>query len=203
MRVTTGMVQRSVLADLNRVSERLTHTQTKLASNREITRPSDDPFNASRALALRQSLEEARQHQRNVEDAQGWQDATEQALAQITDTVQRARELAVTAANGAINGQARESIAAEVDQLIDSVKQYANSTYRGAYLLSGTDSDRAPFAWSATCVTAPGPGPEGLDAVCLASHAIPRSPGPSGSTPSPNTGLDLPRRCRIPNECPP
>ena len=55
-RITHGMMQRNVLADLNAASARLSRTQTKIASNREIERPSDDPFGASRAMALRQSL---------------------------------------------------------------------------------------------------------------------------------------------------
>ena len=56
-RITTGMTQRNILSDLHRVNERLNRTQQKVASNKEITRPSDDPFNASRALALRTSIE--------------------------------------------------------------------------------------------------------------------------------------------------
>ena len=56
MRITTSMVQRNVLADLNSISSKLTQTQMKAASNREISRPSDDPFATSQAMALRQSL---------------------------------------------------------------------------------------------------------------------------------------------------
>ncbi len=39
-RVTTGMVSQRVLRDLHQVSERLTRTQSKIASNKEIERPS-------------------------------------------------------------------------------------------------------------------------------------------------------------------
>ncbi len=56
MRITTSMVQRNILADLNSISSKLTRTQMKAASGKEITRPSDDPFDAAQAMALRQSL---------------------------------------------------------------------------------------------------------------------------------------------------
>jgi flagellar hook-associated protein 3 FlgL len=139
------MVQRNVLADLNRVSARLTRTQEKIASNREITRPSDDPFNASRALALRESLEGTQQYQRNVLDAQGWQEASEQALSQITESVEKARELLVQGSSDSTDATSREAIAKEIDQLIAGIKQSANATYKGRYVFSGTRTDQAPY----------------------------------------------------------
>ena len=60
MRITTSMVQRNVLADLNSINEKLTRMQLKSASGKEISRPSDDPFHASQAMAMRQSLEATR-----------------------------------------------------------------------------------------------------------------------------------------------
>jgi flagellar hook-associated protein 3 FlgL len=144
-RITHGMMQRNVLADLNAVSTRLSKTQGKIASNREITRPSDDPFEASRAMALRQSLAATRQHQRNAQDAQGWQEATEQALGQITDLMHRARELVVRGATDSADAADRLSIATELEQIIESVKQNANATYRGSYLFSGTMTHTLPY----------------------------------------------------------
>jgi flagellar hook-associated protein 3 FlgL len=144
-RITTGMTQRSILADLNRVNERLSRTQQKVASNKEITRPSDDPFNASRAMALRTSMAGTQQYQRNVQDAQGWQEATEIALADITDAIHRAQELVLEGASDTAPPEARLAIAAEIDQLIEGVKQNANATYRGRYIFAGTATDAAPY----------------------------------------------------------
>ena len=145
-RITTGMTQRNILADLNRVSERLTRTNQKIASNREISRPSDDPFNTSRALVLRTSMESTQQYQRNIQDAQGWQDAAETALADITDAIKRAGELVLEGASDSTPPDARLAIAAEIDQLIESVKQNGNTTFRGRYVFSGTTTDVPPYA---------------------------------------------------------
>ncbi len=65
-RITTGMTQRNILADLNRVNERLNKVHQKISSNKELTRPSDDPYNVSRAMALRTSMEATKQYQRNI-----------------------------------------------------------------------------------------------------------------------------------------
>jgi flagellar hook-associated protein 3 FlgL len=148
-RITHGMMSRNVLADLNAVSTRLSKTQQKIASNKEISRPSDDPFDASRAMALRQSLAATRQQQRNAQDAMGWQDATEQSLGQITDLVHRARELVVRGATDSADAQDRVAIATELEQIIESVKQNANATYRGSYLFSGSMTDTVPYGQGA------------------------------------------------------
>ncbi len=144
-RITTSMVQRNVLADLNSITERLTRTQLKSASGKEISRPSDDPFNASRAMALRQGLEGTRQYQRNVQDAMGWQDATEQGLARITDAAQRARDLLVLGGTDTAGRTSRDAIAAELEQLIAGVKQNANSTYRGSFIFAGSQTSTTPY----------------------------------------------------------
>ena len=149
MRITTSMVQRNVLSDLSSLQSSLAKTQAKAASQKEITRPSDDPFEASRAMALRQSLAATRQQSRNAQDAMGWQEATEQSLGQITDLVHRARELVVRGATDSADAQDRTAIAAELEQIIESVKQNANATYRGSYLFSGSKTDTPPYAQGA------------------------------------------------------
>lgn len=144
-RITQSMIQRSLLSDLNGVADRLSRTRMKLSSGKELTRPSDDPFAVSRAIALRSSLEATRQYQRNAIEAAAWADTTEVALARITDAVQRARELLVKGGNDANGPEARAAIAAEIETLIDSVKQEANTTYAGRYIFAGTDTETRPY----------------------------------------------------------
>jgi flagellar hook-associated protein 3 FlgL len=150
MRVTTSMVQRNILADLNGISSKLTRTQMKAASNKEISRPSDDPFGTTQAMALRQSLALNRQHQSNVEDAIGWQDATEQALIDITESVQNARRLIVQGGNDAADQTSRDAIASELEQIIEGIKQSANTNYRGSFLFSGTETAGRTYLPSST-----------------------------------------------------
>ena len=149
MRITTSMVQRNVLADLNSVSSKLTRLQMKSASGKEISRPSDDPFHASQAMAMRQSLEATRQHQRNVQDAQGWADMTEDALDDITSNASLARDLLVQASTDSADPTSRKSIAAEMEQLIEAIKQGASKSYRGSYVLSGAETTSRPYAGGA------------------------------------------------------
>jgi flagellar hook-associated protein 3 FlgL len=145
MRITTGMVQRSTLADLNRISERVTDAQLKASSNREIQRPSDDPYNAARAIKLRESLAGIKQYERNIEDAQGWQEASELALSNITDAVQSARELLVQGSSDTTDAASRESLAKELNELIAGIKQSGNATFQGRFIFGGTRTDEPPY----------------------------------------------------------
>src|SRR3954454_14031319 len=140
------MLQRNILSDLNRSTERLSRTQGKLSSGKELTRPSDDPAAVGKALLLRENVAGARQHQRNVLDGMGWTDATEAALSSMTDVVHRAQELVVNGASDASSPQARASIAVEIDQLVGALKEQANTSYGGRFLLSGTATKTAPYA---------------------------------------------------------
>jgi flagellar hook-associated protein 3 FlgL len=144
-RITTGMTQRHILSDLNRVNERLTKVHGKISSNREITRPSDDPFNTARAMALRTSMASTQQYQRNINDAMGWQETQEIALDDITGAIKRAGELLIEGASDTTPIEARHAIAAEIDQLIEGVKQNGNATYQGRYVFAGTASDAPPY----------------------------------------------------------
>ena len=145
-RVTQAMASRNVLADLQLASSRLDKTRQKLASGKELTRPSDDPFKASRALDYRSELAANLQHQRSIQDASGWQTATDTALSSIGDAVLRVRELTVQGANGATSAGDRSVIANEVGQLIDAIKNDANAQYAGRYVFSGTATQTPPYA---------------------------------------------------------
>jgi flagellar hook-associated protein 3 FlgL len=144
-RITSNMISRSVLNDLNDVSQRLAKTQQRMSSGKQITRASDDPYGASRALTLRGDIEGTQQYQRNVSEATAWQNVTDAALSTITDALHRARELAVGGASDSSGQAARSAAAAEIDQLIASVKQEANASYGGRYVFSGTATDVRPY----------------------------------------------------------
>jgi flagellar hook-associated protein 3 FlgL len=145
MRITNNTVQRHILSDMNAAQARMIDSQGKIASGKAISKPSDDPFAVARSLALRESIGGIRQHQRNVDDARGWQDAAESALARITDSAQRARELLTRGATDTVDAGAREAIAHEIDELIAGIKENANTKYGGQFLFSGTRTDRPAY----------------------------------------------------------
>jgi flagellar hook-associated protein 3 FlgL len=144
-RITNNMISRSVLSDLNEVANRQAATRRQMSSGKAITRPSDDPYAAGRALSLRNELGGIQQHSRNVQEARGWMAVTDTALGHIGDLAQRARELVVQGSTDTLPQTSRDAIAAEIDQLIAGMKQEANATYDGRYVLAGSRTNVPPY----------------------------------------------------------
>ncbi len=145
MRITTSMVQRNVLADLNSLSSQLAKTQAKAASNKEITRPADDPFKASQAMGLRSNIGANEQYVRTIQDSTGWMDSTESALASISDMVERAHTLLLQGSTDTSDPTSRKAIATELTQIIEGIKQSANASYGGKYIMAGTAIETPPY----------------------------------------------------------
>jgi flagellar hook-associated protein 3 FlgL len=134
-----------VLSDLQDAANRLAKTQQKIASGKEITVPSDDPFRTNRSLQLRSELEEYGQYQTNIREASAWQDVSDTALGNINDFALRARDLLVQGASDTMTTEGRQALAQEIDQLIASVKSEANTQYAGRYIFAGTNTTTAPY----------------------------------------------------------
>jgi flagellar hook-associated protein 3 FlgL len=145
MRITAGMSQRHVLADLRRVQERLADAQNRVSSGKQIEKPSDDPLGAERAVRLRSEISATDAYSTAVDESKSWLDATDSALSSITDIVQTARELTVQAANGATTPSARQSIKVQIDALTEQLKTTLNGAYDGRYIFSGTATDTPPY----------------------------------------------------------
>jgi flagellar hook-associated protein 3 FlgL len=145
-RITQDTTARLLLSDLQNAADKLARSQQKIASGKEITKPSDNPVGTARALGLRSDLEDNRQYQRNVREASAWQDVTDTALNQIGDFTERARELLVQGATGSIDAEGRKAIAAEIDQIIGAVKSEANAQYAGRYVFAGAQTTTAPYS---------------------------------------------------------
>jgi flagellar hook-associated protein 3 FlgL len=139
------MISRGVVADLNSVATRVAHTQQKLATGKEITRPSDDPFGAGRAMGMRSELAGLAQYQRNSADAEAWTTVTETAIGTITEDAHSARDLLVRGSTGTTSPAERKIIAEEIDQLIGSIKDQANTRYAGRSVFAGTATATKPY----------------------------------------------------------
>jgi flagellar hook-associated protein 3 FlgL len=144
-RITSSMMTRSLLSDINDVANRQDATRRQMSSGKQITKPSDDPYATARAMSLRTDLAGIRQHQRNVQEAQSWMSVTDTTLSSITDLAQHARELLVQGATDTLPQTSRNAIADQIDQIIAGVKQEANATYDGRYVLAGSRTNTKPY----------------------------------------------------------
>jgi flagellar hook-associated protein 3 FlgL len=139
-RVTHASMARKVTGNMQRSIARLEHLQEQISSNRRINRPSDSPVGTVAALRLRAEIGRNEQIDRNLDDATAWLATADDALTAMADQINRIRDLAIQANNGALGQVERDAVAAEVRQLREGLLNLANAKYL----------DRAVFAGTAT-----------------------------------------------------
>jgi len=149
-RITTEMITGSMLNDINSSQAAMDRSQAELSSGKTILQASDNPYGASRAIALQSQLDGLGSYANNVQDGISWENTAGGALSNINDVVQRVRELLVQASSGIDNQSDLNNIATEVDQLTETVKQDANTQYAGQYIFSGTLTETPPYQPGAT-----------------------------------------------------
>jgi flagellar hook-associated protein 3 FlgL len=143
-RVTHQSTQRAALTNLQATQSRLAQIQERASSGKMVTKASDDPAKAADAMALRKEQQAAAQYSRNIQDGVSWLTSIDTAINTSVAYLNRARDLVVRGANsGAINAEAREALAVELEGLRESLAGQANTTYLGRSVFAGTSDGPA------------------------------------------------------------
>lgn len=149
MRVTSQMMNNTVLNNLARNVRRMEKYQQEVSSGKRLNKLSDDPVALVRALTLHTTMEQNDQYSRSMDSAKSWLNTTDANLGSTTDLLIKARELAVRGANDAMDQQQRHAIAQEARQLLENAVQIGNATYEGRFIFAGFQTDAAPFTLAA------------------------------------------------------
>jgi flagellar hook-associated protein 3 FlgL len=144
-RITPAMLTSSTLNDINSSLSQLERSSDELSSGKTILEPSDNPYGASRVIDLQSQLDGLSSYASNAQDGISWENTASGAMANMNSVVERVRELLVQASSGTYNQSDRSSIATEVTQLTETVKQDANTQYGGQYVFSGTATSTPPY----------------------------------------------------------
>src|SRR3984885_10974648 len=145
-RITNQMAAQTTLSGIESALDRLDTTQQELSTGKQINQPSDNPSGTALTLQLNNDLANLSSYNSNVTDGTGWTQAQTGALSDVTNAVQRIQELVTEAANGTQSQADMSASADEVNQLIDEIKQDANTQYNGQYVFSGTATSTQPYA---------------------------------------------------------
>lgn len=145
MRVTHGMLVDTLLKNLSGNLARMERVYQQITSARRISRPSDDPVGTATLLRLGSAAQEIEQYLANVEQARTWLDLTDQALTTIGQSLQRARELVVQAANDTLSADDRQAIWQELTALQEQIATTGNYAHAGRYLFAGSLTQTEPF----------------------------------------------------------
>lgn len=145
MRVSSLMLVEQMITNLQRNTQRLFQQQDQVSTGKRLRRPSDDPAATERALRIRGQLATLEQHLRNIDAAQVWLASSDKALENMSDILQRARELTVQARSSVLRQDDRQAIGREVDELIKRLVELGNTQLAGRYLFGGFKTTTPAF----------------------------------------------------------
>ncbi len=145
MRITNNMSVTGTINNIQVSTGKLDKLNQQLSSGKKISIPSDDPTGTIKAMGYRSNLKEIDQYIRNIDGAKATLDSTDVALNQVTNIMQRVRELGVEAANDTYETNARDAIGDEITQLLDQVVELANTKVGNKYIFGGFETTDPPF----------------------------------------------------------
>lgn len=138
MRITNGIINNNTKSNILVNKEYSDKYNTMVATGQKITRPSDDPIVAIRALRLNNNISEINQyHGKNIPDAEAWLEITETALMQTQSVLEDAQKYLVDGASDEKTAEDRKNILENLKALRDQIYASGNSDYAGRTVFTG------------------------------------------------------------------
>ena len=161
MKINRNMSAVVANRQLLRTENKLSLSLGRLSSGYKINKAGDNPAGMAISSKMKAQIDGLNQAEANSDDGQSVLRIADGALNEVSNMLQRIRELSVQAANGTNSYSDRQSIQDEIDQLTQEVDRISTDTeYNKKTLLdgsantrvyvSGTHKDTTKFARSAT-----------------------------------------------------
>lgn len=138
MRVSMNTMYDQIKTDLSKLTDRMNRANSQISSGKIYKKPSDAPVELSFAMGLRENISESKQHERNISYGKAWVRASETAITQMQDRLERAKTLGLQGANDTQNKESRQAIASEVKRILEEVVALGNTKLGNRYVFAGT-----------------------------------------------------------------
>jgi flagellin-like hook-associated protein FlgL len=145
MRVSNRQMVNFVKSDLFRNAQQLLKAEERVATQKLINRPSDDPIGMGKVLDYRKTLSTIDQYNFNIVSAKNRAEFTDTLLENLNDLLGQAKQIVVKHSNEKTDPELREGAAQQVEGIYDQVLAIANTKYNGNYLFAGYETDAQPF----------------------------------------------------------
>ena len=143
-RITSTMLSSNYLKNVNKNLSYIEKMQNQLSTGKEISKPSDDPYKASRIVKMYADISGNEQYNDNITDVTNFLDVTDTSITQISNLYSRVRELLVSAGNATYGSEEMQSIQDEMKVKVNQLSQLLNTSFDGKYVFGGTKVDSKP-----------------------------------------------------------
>lgn len=154
MRLSTNMIFNQQVRGITDSQSSWLKVGQQLSSGLRVNNPSDDPIAASRAVVLSQSQAKSSQYATARSFANQSLSMEENALKNVTLSIQSAQTLIVNGSTGTLSDDDRASIATQLEGIRAQLLNQANTQDgNGRYIFAGYQTDKAPFSDTGTGVS--------------------------------------------------
>jgi flagellar hook-associated protein 3 len=144
-KVTLETLVNTTLRKVNSSTSRMQQLQEQISSGKKINRPSDGPAAARKILSLNTENHKLEQYSFNIQKGTEDLAENERVLVGVAEQINRLRELTVQGNNGTNGLAERKSIAIEINAILESLLQDANTKSSDRYTFAGTKTTTKPF----------------------------------------------------------
>lgn len=149
MRMTNKIMRNNSLYNINQNKILEDKLSNQMTNQSKITRPSDDPVVAIRALRLRTNVTTVTQYyEKNVPDANSWVSLTGDALSTVGDVLTQLYKNAADASKKSYTAADLEIVLTQMKSLTKEFYSSGNVDFAGRYIFSGFRTD-TPITFTA------------------------------------------------------
>jgi len=145
IRTTNKAINDTVLQHYYVNLNKLTELQKQIASGKRVDEPSDDPRASIDIMSSNTALSKLETYKSNINSATSKLEMVDSQLSNLSDKIQRAKELSVQAANGGYKDSDLVGIKEEINQIISSIRDIANTKFGSNYIFGGVNTLNAPY----------------------------------------------------------
>lgn len=145
MRINKNMFSLNIFRNYNSAVKKSGDAVNKISSGQKILSAKDNPNKIGQNEKLKLSILSTQRAETNIQDTNSMLQTFDGALNEISDSLNRVRELTVRANNGSLTDEDRNAAQAEADEILNGVKDIVTNTeFNGVKMttdkVNGTDS---------------------------------------------------------------
>ena len=139
-----------ILSDLYTTESQADTALEQLATGQLINMPSDSPVGASELVQNQAQLAQTDQFIQNTSNVEGLLQTADSTLSSVVTALNQAISVGTQGANGTNSAADLDALAQQVEGIQSQVLGYANATYQGNYVFSGTATNTPAFSLDPT-----------------------------------------------------
>ena len=145
MRIATSTMTSLATSSMGNSYDKYMDIINKITSNKNFTKVSENPIDATKVLKLNDQLAKLDEYQSNIQAAINEMSLAYDTLGAVNDELTSINDLVIEAANISTTPQGARAIAVEMSQRIESIIDKMNTKYLDNYIFSGVYTEKAAY----------------------------------------------------------